>query len=279
MKEGTSINDHLGEYNKVTLDLQNIDVRIEEENQALLLLCSLPSSYKHLVTILLYRKDNISIKEVEAVINSQELRKVSENKGEEHGDGLMARGRRTDHAKSRYKGGSSSSNRGWILDTSCSYHICPNKDRFTTYLSFDGGKVLLGNDVACKVVEIGSIQIRMHDGTFDSKGCSYRASGGVMRIMKGALVVIKGIFDHPAYAHVNDGKLELRTNKYIFFHYASGVKEYRLWCPNFKSSRFPISRDVTFDESSMLLKKELIDTKKNYGAREKVERRSELQIL
>ncbi|KAK2970416.1 hypothetical protein RJ640_016270 [Escallonia rubra] len=38
------------------------------------------------------------------------------------------------------------------------------RDWFATYRSFDGGKVLLGNDVACKVVGISSIQIRMHDG-------------------------------------------------------------------------------------------------------------------
>ncbi|KAK3027837.1 hypothetical protein RJ639_040587 [Escallonia herrerae] len=42
-----------------------------------------------------YERDNISMEEVETVINSQELRKkVYENRREEHGDGLMARGAR-----------------------------------------------------------------------------------------------------------------------------------------------------------------------------------------
>ncbi|KAK3033756.1 hypothetical protein RJ639_034198 [Escallonia herrerae] len=115
----------------------------------------------------------------------------------------------------------SSSDGGWILDTGCSYHICPNRDWFATYRSFDGGKVLMGNDVACKVVGVGSIQIRMHDGivrtltdvrhvpelwknlislgTLDSNGCSYRAAGGVMRIMKGALIVMKGLKQNSLY--------------------------------------------------------------------------------
>ncbi|KAK2985063.1 hypothetical protein RJ640_022941 [Escallonia rubra] len=94
-------------------------------------------------------------------------------------------------------------------------------DWFATYRSFDGGKVLMGNDVACKLVGIGSIQIRMHDGivrtltdvrhvpelrknlislgTLDSNGCSYRAAGRVMRIMKGALVMMKGLKQNSLY--------------------------------------------------------------------------------
>ncbi|KAK3027610.1 hypothetical protein RJ639_042363 [Escallonia herrerae] len=94
-------------------------------------------------------------------------------------------------------------------------------DWFATYCSFDGGKVLMGNDVACKVVGIGSIQIRMQDGilrtlinvrhvpelrknlisldTLDCNGCSCRAAGRVMRIMKSALVVMKGLKKNSLY--------------------------------------------------------------------------------
>ncbi|KAK3029672.1 hypothetical protein RJ639_039164 [Escallonia herrerae] len=305
----------------------------------------------------------------------------------------------------------SSSDGRWILDTSCSYHMCPNMDWFATYHSFDGGKVLMGNDVACKVVEIGSFQIRMHDGivrtlidvrhipelrknlislgTLDSNGCSSRAAGGVMRIMKGALVVMKGLKqnnlyllqgstvtgaaattsssdidsdttklwhvllrhmsdrdmdvlskqdllgskkigkldfcehcvfgkqcrvkfsravhttkDTVDYIHLDlpskgcgryivtfiddfsrkvsttaihcktpeDGKLEPRAKKCIFLEYANVVKGYRLWCSDSKSSMILISRDVTFDESSMLSnEKELLDAGKDHGDREKVE--------
>ncbi|XP_071727384.1 uncharacterized mitochondrial protein AtMg00300-like [Rutidosis leptorrhynchoides] len=70
------------------------------------------------------------------------------------------------------------------------------------------------NDVACKVVGIGTIQIKMYDGTvrtltdvrhvpelkknlislgtLDSIGCEYRARGGVLKVSRGALVVMKG---------------------------------------------------------------------------------------
>ncbi|KAK3039215.1 hypothetical protein RJ639_027919 [Escallonia herrerae] len=75
-KEGTSINDHFDEYNKVILYLQNIDIiKIEDDDLALLLLCSLPPSYEHLITILLYGNDSISMEEAEIVINSQKYGK------------------------------------------------------------------------------------------------------------------------------------------------------------------------------------------------------------
>ena len=56
------------------------------------------------------------------------------------------------------------------------------------------------------------------------------------------------IFGCPAYAHVNNGKLEARAIKCIFLGYATGVKGYKLWCTN-RSPRFIISTDVTFNET------------------------------
>lgn len=60
------------------------------------------------------------------------------------------------------------------------------------------------------------------------------------------------IFGCPAYALLNEGKLDLKAKKCIFLGYASGVKGYRLWCiENSKSFEFLISRDVKFDDSAM----------------------------
>ncbi|KAL5571573.1 hypothetical protein UlMin_021170 [Ulmus minor] len=52
----------------------------------------------------------------------------------------------------------------WILDSICTYHMCPHKEWFCTYQPYDVGTVLMGNDGSCKVVEIGTVNIKMHDG-------------------------------------------------------------------------------------------------------------------
>ena len=56
-------------------------------------------------------------------------------------------------------------NSDWILDSGCTYHMCPNKSWFHTYSKTNGGQVLLGNNVSCNVVGIGSVHIKLCDGT------------------------------------------------------------------------------------------------------------------
>ena len=101
----------------------------------------------------------------------------------------------------------------WVLDSACSYHMIPKRDWFTTYQSISGGEVLMGNNMTCKVVGIGTVRIRMYDGVvrtlsdvchvpdlkknllslgiFNSQGYKYTDEGGVLRIDMGALVFIK----------------------------------------------------------------------------------------
>ena len=83
------------------------------------------------------------------------------------------------------------------------------------------------------------------------------------------------IFGCPTYAHVSDSKLEPRAIKCIFLGYATGVKGYRLWyIEKDKTSKFLISRDVTFDESAMFGQREELDNlagNKDQGASQKVE--------
>ncbi|GMI95059.1 hypothetical protein HRI_003175200 [Hibiscus trionum] len=53
----------------------------------------------------------------------------------------------------------------WILDSGCSYHITPNKEWFSTYMSVNFGSVYLGDDRCCNIVGIGEVRNKIYDGT------------------------------------------------------------------------------------------------------------------
>ncbi|KAG8476901.1 hypothetical protein CXB51_030380 [Gossypium anomalum] len=62
--------------------------------------------------------------------------------------------------------------------------------------------------------------------------------------------IMEKIYGCPAYAHVDNGKLEPRSIKCVFLGYKSGVKGYKLWC--LENRKVVISRDVVFDKTAML---------------------------
>jgi len=75
------------------------------------------------------------------------------------------------------------------------------------------------------------------------------------------------IFGCPAYSLVDSqkrNKLESKSKKCIFIEFTKGVKGFRLWDPE-KRSVFT-SRDVVFDEESMLREKSETEDKAQGGA-------------
>ena len=52
----------------------------------------------------------------------------------------------------------------WILDSECSYHMCPNREIFLDFKEFNGEVAYMGNDSTCKMMGIDSVQIKMFDG-------------------------------------------------------------------------------------------------------------------
>ena len=50
----TSIQSHLNEFNSICVDLESLDVKIDDEDKAILLVVSLPPSFKHFKEIMLY---------------------------------------------------------------------------------------------------------------------------------------------------------------------------------------------------------------------------------
>jgi hypothetical protein len=41
--------------------------------------------------------------------------------------------------------------------------MSPKRDWFANYELVNGGSVLMGNNVTCKIIGIGTVRIRMHD--------------------------------------------------------------------------------------------------------------------
>ena len=100
-----------------------------------------------------------------------------------------------------------------LLDYGASSHMCLHRNWFSTYQSIDDGVVFMGNDFSCKIVGVGSIQIKMYEGIvrtlkylrhvpelrknlislgvldFTSYKCT--TQGGVLKVSKGILVFMK----------------------------------------------------------------------------------------
>ncbi|KAH9679095.1 hypothetical protein KPL71_025975 [Citrus sinensis] len=102
----------------------------------------------------------------------------------------------------------------WILDSGCTYHMCPNKGWFSNFKELDGGVIFMGNDNSCKTMGIGTIQLKNHDGSIqvltdvryvpslkknlislgvlESKGLAITLRDGLLKVVAGALTVMKG---------------------------------------------------------------------------------------
>ncbi|GJS07958.1 hypothetical protein Tco_0364754 [Tanacetum coccineum] len=117
--------DHINEFNKLILDLANIDIEIEDEDRRLMLLTSLPSSYENFVETLLYGRESLTMEDVLATLNSRELEKRTEGAKEEAGDGLYVRGRSDHYGKAHSSGSSRFKSRGRTGKLKC--FICHSK--------------------------------------------------------------------------------------------------------------------------------------------------------
>ncbi|KAH9678917.1 hypothetical protein KPL71_025907 [Citrus sinensis] len=282
MEEGSSLANHIDNFNRIILDLEDINVRLEDEDKAIILLSSLPPSYEHFVDTLLYGRQSITMADVKDSLSSKEVTRKSEVKD---GEGLTARGRpeKKDYSnKNRKRSKSKSKNKNlkcfqchkeghfkkdcperknkekdgpkkngdaavaseekddegydsagvllvtgtqtngkWVLDSGCTYHMCPDRNFFSSYRLFNGGEVMMGNNSLCKVVGLGTIRLKMFDGVIrelsevrhvpelkrnlislgilDQMGCIIKMKSGVMKIIRGSMVIMKGAKNNGLY--------------------------------------------------------------------------------
>ena len=63
----------MNEFNSILIDLESLNVKIEDEDKAILLVVSLPPSYKHFKEIMLYSNSNtISFEDVKSSLLPKE---------------------------------------------------------------------------------------------------------------------------------------------------------------------------------------------------------------
>ncbi|GJZ31517.1 retrovirus-related pol polyprotein from transposon TNT 1-94, partial [Tanacetum coccineum] len=102
-----------------------------------------------------------------------------------------------------------------LFDTGASFHMTARREWFHQYKPISGGgSVYSCNDHELKIIGIGSIMVKMHDGTvrtirdvrhveglkknllslgqLDDLGCKVEIQNKIMKIIKGALVLMRG---------------------------------------------------------------------------------------
>ena len=78
MMENTDVLQHLSKFNSLTSQPLQFKVTFDDEDKAILLLASLPSSYKNLMTTLLYGNDTLKFEQVlGSLLSYNKTRKVS----------------------------------------------------------------------------------------------------------------------------------------------------------------------------------------------------------
>lgn len=73
MVEEKNIEEQVDIFNKLILDLENIGTTISDENQALLLQCSLPKSYNNFKETLMLGRDDLKLYDVQTALSSRQL--------------------------------------------------------------------------------------------------------------------------------------------------------------------------------------------------------------
>ena len=254
-----------------------IDEALDDEGKALLLISSLPESYKNFVDALMYGRQTLSLDEVKSALNTRELQEKRENLDQETGEGLTAKGQHYKKTKKKKKQGKAKDKNKtlkcfqchkeghfkrdclerknkqykeqksqnsdaaiveeegyestgvliasdvdqegkWVLDSGCSFHMCPFKHHFSEYQEYDGGRVMMGNNAICRV--IGN-KLKLHDnsilelkqvkhvpdlkrnlislGMLDQIGCVVKVQQGIISVVKGSLVLLKEIKKNGLY--------------------------------------------------------------------------------
>ncbi|KAG9446276.1 hypothetical protein H6P81_012404 [Aristolochia fimbriata] len=238
MAKGANLLHYINRFNNIVTQLLSNEVNLDEDDKVLIFLNSLPPSFEHLV---LRKSPNLN-SNGEGLFAKQASkdRGRSKERGHDYRDKSRSKSKgkgkircyfckqeghikrqcpkRLESLKKKGKDVDQASmdsySNSWILDYGCSSHMCPHRSWFSTFVDYNGGKVLMGNNAAYKTVGMGTIKIKMFDdivrtfadvryvlemkksfislGALDSNSCSFSTTSGIMKVKKGSMVVMKG---------------------------------------------------------------------------------------
>ena len=73
MVEGTSLKSHIDEFNSILIDLENLDIKYEEEDKALMLLRFVPPSFRNIRETLIHSRKTLTVEEVKESLFAKDL--------------------------------------------------------------------------------------------------------------------------------------------------------------------------------------------------------------
>ncbi|GJV48739.1 retrovirus-related pol polyprotein from transposon TNT 1-94 [Tanacetum coccineum] len=253
MHPSKSRSKHIDEFHKLVGDLAAIDTAISDEDQVLLLLTSLPSSYDNFMETLLYGRDTLKLKDMLATLNSRELQKMTEAKG----DG----GEELYDIRSRVQIVRSQSHRKEAADSGVIYVSGSGADGITT-------------------VVYSGIKAKLYIAGLDKEGFTVKMQSGKIKVIKGSPVSglskvlwaedttmstylvnrsplssigfktpvdMLGFFG--CLASIKKGMLEPVKVKCIFLGYRKGIVGNKLWRLDDVTSKVVLYRNMGFNES------------------------------
>ena len=101
MKEGMKIIDHLNVFNTLICQLNNMEIKFEDEDKAITLLCLFPESWNHLFTTMFFNTTNtIDYDIVVGALLSEEMRRRS-SKETSIAKAMVVKGQSTERGKNQ----------------------------------------------------------------------------------------------------------------------------------------------------------------------------------
>ncbi|CAA0827423.1 Probable prolyl 4-hydroxylase 11 [Striga hermonthica] len=189
MQEGTNLGQHVNIFNQVVTDLASLKVKIEGKDKAMILLCSLPPSYEHMVTTLTYGKETTKTEEITSALLAHHKRKQKFGESSSQSDSLYVKGNQ-DRGRRRVRDNSGNWNfRSKSRDKSKGRKIvtcykckeqghfkrdCPKWKKQTADMSSMSTNVVQNEESDCSDGDMLSISTAQYDDAWilDS-GCSY----------------------------------------------------------------------------------------------------------